>query len=75
MTDRERLLEQIREAEKRAADASYHARHWMRDQEWDGASTPAASSAREAAHHALTAMALRRLIALADDLELDWTTD
>lgn len=69
MTDRERLLEQVREAEQRAVKDwrfinQYQPRH--SDEEIADA---AAGYARESAHHALTALALRELIEYRDKVE------
>lgn len=62
MTDRERLLEQVREHENIAAMRGRIAGYWMTVPHETGV-----RAAREAAHHALTAMALRDVIATTDE--------
>lgn len=76
MIDRERLLEQAREAEGRASSAGEDAVIWI---EWKFDNWPvehvaekAAILAKEAAHHALTALALRDVIDCADDDGYRW---
>jgi len=67
MTDRERLLEQVDERIGDAEEYGSHARAWM-TREWiylrtdEDCAKAAGESAKRAAHHALTAMALREVI-------------
>lgn len=66
MTDRERLLEQVREAEERA-DSVWK---WILRPQYrhsvEEVADIAARRARESAHHALTALALRDVLATTD---------
>lgn len=65
MTDRERLLEQVRLAEKRAEERGLCAEQWMRSIWHPESEHRTGAVAKEAAHHALTAMALRDLLPFA----------
>lgn len=72
MTDRERLLEQVREAEKQALDNGRSACYWMRVigkqmANDDYAENAARKLAMRSTHHALTALALRDVIAEFDN--------
>jgi uncharacterized tellurite resistance protein B-like protein len=70
MTDTERLLEQVREAEERAEQQGLCVISWMdhiaRAPQWQRGVELARESALLAAHYALTAMALRDLIEASD---------
>lgn len=70
MTDRERLLEQIREAEERAGSHGRSCAAWVDRLSLDNrAVVGATTEAVQAAHHALTALALREAIEYRDRTE------
>lgn len=70
MTCRERLLEQVRALEELAAQDGETAARMTQEQS-SYARRAASFYADAAAHHALTAMALREVIELADDIDAD----
>lgn len=67
MTDRERLLEQVREAERNAERYGLYACDWAKQ----GSVYNAGKYATGAAHHALTAMALREAIEKCDSVDME----
>lgn len=79
MTDRERLLEQVKKAETRAKGRGLVARMWMTEwgskAEVDRVADIAARKAREAAHHALTALALREVLEYHDRTGWAWGSE
>lgn len=67
MTDRERLLEQVKELETLAGMDGLMSRQWLKVKAISQTSPEVVRYARSAAHHALTALALRDVVAIFDE--------